>query len=130
MKSKIIAVALWSAAFGSIVYSYLSGNENYAGIGVSLAWLSVILGLFVTLIQAVVLGAGTKQDKQKAKEVYLKHGAFARFIGWLQTSAMFIVLCVTGYWFTAVAYLLMAIIMAAIGYCVRENEKKAETFTA
>lgn len=130
MKSKIIAFALWSAAFGSIAYSYLSGNENYAGIGVALAWISVALGVFVILIQAVVFGAGTQQDKEKAKEAYLKHGAFARFIGWLQTSAMFIVLCVSGYWFTAVAYLLMALIITGIGYCVRENEKKATTFTA
>lgn len=131
MKNKIIGFALWSSAFGSIVYSYLSGNENLAGIGVGLAWILIILCLFIILLGLVVLGVGTEEDKKKAKQGYLDgRGTFSRLLAWLKTSLMFIALCITGYWFTAVAYLLMALIMACIGYCVRENEKKAATFTA
>lgn len=125
MKSKIIGFGLWLVSFGSVAYSYYSGNQNYAGIGVALVWLSVIVLLFVILAQAVVLVAGAKPDKQRYKKIYLESGSFSRFFGWVKTFALFIALSISGHWFTGVFYLLMAIVMACIGYCVRENEKKA-----
>ncbi len=125
MKSKIIGFLVWSAAFGSIVYSYLSGNENYAGIGVALAWIGVILGILVVVVNAIVFVTGSEEQKKKTKQVYLERGSFSRFIGWLQTAALFIALCVSGHWFTAVFYFMISLIMTGVGYCVRENEKKA-----
>lgn len=125
MKSKIIGFSVWSAALGSLLYSYLSGDENYAGIGVAFAWIGVILGVIVVLFNAAVFGSGTEEQKKKTRQAYLDIGSFSRFIGWLKTFSMFILLCVSGYWFTGVVYLLIAIIMACIGYCARESEKNA-----
>ncbi len=125
MKGKIIGFGLWLVAFGSVAYSYYSGNQNYAGIGVAIAWISVIVLLFVILAQTIVLVFGAKPDKEIYNKIYPEHSTFSRLFGWVKTFALFIALSISGYWFTAVAYMLIAIIMACIEYCVRENEKNA-----
>lgn len=130
MKNKIIGFALWAAAFASLVYAHITGQSQYSAIGVSLCWLSVLLCVFVVLVQAVIYSAGKAEDKIKASQVYLSHGPVGRFFSWIQTGCMFIALCISGFIVTAIFYLLCALVMAGIGFCVRENAKKEEVFNA
>jgi len=130
MKSKIIGFALWASAFGSIVYAHITGQSQYSTIGVALCWLSVLLCVFVFLVEAVIYSAGKEEDKIEASQVYLSHGPVGRFFSWLQTGCMFIALCIGGFIVTSIFYLICALVMAGIGFCVRENAKKAEVFNA
>ncbi len=130
MKSKIIGFALWAAAIGSIAYSQITGQEQYSAIGVAMCWILVFIFISVFLVQVAIYAVGKPEDKAKVTHIYLSRGAVGRFFSWIQAACMFVALCISGFIITAIFYLICAILMACVGFCVRENAKKKEAFTA
>lgn len=103
MTAKIFANLFYAAAVSSLAYASFSGNYTVAGVGVAVSWIVILLVLVVLVLSFLVHAAGNDEQKVKIKQS-LADGAPSKVLGSLKPAVLFLLLCVSGYWFTAIVY--------------------------
>ncbi len=104
MGIKVLGFTLYWSAVSSLAYSMYSGSDSVAGFGVALAWVTSILTVAVLAIAFLVSVAGSEEQKNKIKDSMNPGGAIKVAIGALKSLLLFSLLCISGFWVTAIVY--------------------------
>lgn len=120
MTAKIFANLFYTAAVASLAYASFSGNYTVAGVGVAVSWVIIALVIVVLVLILLVSAAGTEEQKTKIKQS-LVDGAPSKIVGALKPALLFLLLCVSGFWFTAVVYGLASLTYR--GVCISATGK-------
>lgn len=124
MTAKIFANLFYVAAVSSLAYGYFSGNYAVAGVGVAVSWIVITLVIVVLVFTLLVSAAGTEEQKTKIKQS-LADGAPSKILGLLKPAVLFLLLCVSGFWFTAIVYGLAALTYR--GVCISAAGEKLKS---
>lgn len=103
MTAKIFANLFYAAAVSSLAYASFSGNYTVAGVGVAVSWIVILLVLVVLALSLLVHAAGTDEQKVKIKQS-LADGVPSKVLGSIKPAVLFLLLCISGFWFTAIVY--------------------------
>ncbi|ECD9611578.1 hypothetical protein FNZ18_19760 [Salmonella enterica subsp. salamae] len=95
-----------------LVLSVLTENENFASIAISVNWVIIVLGWFITVAMVVLSFAlvdeSWRGDKENILKILIdltkKKGIFSRFYGWLTFSVAICLMAYTGWVVSAVIY--------------------------
>ncbi|MBS6076093.1 MAG: hypothetical protein KIB03_14605 [Citrobacter freundii] len=95
-----------------LVLSVLTENENFASIAISVKWVIIVLGWFITVAMVVLSFAlvdeSWRGDKENILKILIdltkKKGVFRRFYSWLTFSVAICLMAYTGWVVSAVVY--------------------------
>lgn len=123
MGIKVLGFTLYWSAVSSLAYSMYSGSDSVAGFGVAVAWVTSILTMVLIIIALLVSAVGNEEQKSKIKDSMNPGGVVKVAFGALKSLLLFSLLCISGYWVTAIAYGLPAVLfMVACASTVKDKE--------
>lgn len=124
MGIKLLGFALYWSALSSLAYSAYTGNESISGVGIAVAWVSIILTLFTLSAALIVCAVGSDKQKLKIKQSFTEATQLKSVWGSVRSLALFMLIAITGAWVTAAFYGISSLAFRLVGYSIKQGEDK------
>lgn len=113
MGIKIIGGCLYALAVLSLGYAVVFGDYRYVGVGLSVAWLTILLSVVYLSISTLINLFGNDTQRNRLKESAPANSKASLALYLIKSTTLFLLMGATGFYFTASVYAITCVIFKA-----------------